>query len=155
MKGYLIATGAILLPLGAYYITKSMLNAEPERVVVCTSELRIHSDNCSFSGVFKLRAAEGKGVVLVSGSYRLQSGGTGNLNRTVFFDYARHENMLDMVSNKITTALSDNARETELASILPPFYFSPATHHSFEMYKQADGYIITGTVLPFAYCLRG
>ncbi|HFK7185969.1 TPA: hypothetical protein ACG0BA_001591 [Serratia odorifera] len=155
MKSYIFAALSIIfIVFAAYQLGTSMVHAVPPRNIDCTAELQIYSEQGSFAGVWKLHAAGGRGFFRVSGRYSHHPQVGGNLNRTVFFDYTRHQNMLDIVSKRIIPAITDNAQASELAGLLPRFLYSAATSHSFEIYPQANGYIITGTVLPFTYCLQ-
>lgn len=132
-------------------------NSSPAAIndVSCNADLNISAGDLYLTGVLKFRAANGHGVMLINGSFPRQAGGTGVINRKIFFDYSRYGETLNLASNKVDILPSDNANGRELAVLLPKFFYTPEISHNFGVYRQGQGYIFAGTAVPFVYCLKG
>ncbi|CAI1122429.1 hypothetical protein [Serratia quinivorans] len=146
-----VATVSISLILGKWHAASTLADE-----ISCRADLNIISiPEIQFMGVMKIHAVNGKGVILYAGSYRQQSGASGLINRKVFFNYKKNKDMLYMVSYKATVLPSDNAAEQQISALLPRFFYTPDITHNVGLYKQGNGNIFAGTIIPFLYCAKG
>lgn len=157
MKGYFIRMGAFagIMSLGyggGYIITELQASGPELSDMSCISDFDVYTEHAHFKGVFTLFADNGKGVLQIKGNFLRSDSDLATVNRKVFFDYINYGEMLNMTSRKIDILPADNARFDEMLTLFPPFFYIPDLMHNFGFYHQANGRILTGTVIPVIYC---
>lgn len=119
----------------------------------CRADLSIHTPSqLHFHGIMKIQAERGNGLILISGSYYHPDGSISELNRKIRFDYQSTGDILNMTSKEVVTLPSDTAKSIDLAASFQRFFYMPYITHSVELNAQGNGYIFSGSVIPFFYC---